>query len=91
MIPTALTVTVIVGLAVTELARLGRCSRRWPQGFLAVAFALLAAHIATTVPVRVLYAVAFYGACLALLALVAIIALWPVLADVFDRPRRSRR
>lgn len=91
MIPAALFAAITLGLATLEGHRLGYMSRRWPQGFLAVAVALLAVHVGQTVPARALYAFAFYTGCLAVLALLALIALWPILADLFDKPRRSRR
>lgn len=91
MIVAALVAAITVGLALLELARRGVVSRRWPEGVLAVAAALCAIEIVQTVPARTLFAIAFYTGCLAVVALVAMVALWPILADLFDKPRRSRR
>lgn len=41
--------------------------------------------------VRLLYAIGFYTACTVLLVLLAAVALWPVLEDVFMEPRRLRK
>lgn len=49
------------------------------------------ALVAATLPARTLYAIGFYAGAAVLLVLLAAVALWPVLEDVFVQPRRLRR